>query len=317
MPLGDLTPPRRSCRTRPGSSASAPATTGKARARLTRGADRRVADAERCSRRGRGGTTPTWPSTCSAKWSRTCPGRLTARTSKRTLEARSASPGQAGSRSLPLPTGYFVRAVHRRRAGAAVDRSGSAASGQLWSTATDLARLEPSCAIPTRTCCSRQPWRTCTSCTGWPTRRRGRPAAGSGLQLFRRGERVFAGHTGGDARVRVPPLLFPSAGPGRRGRAHNSSGAPTGEPTGLAPRGEGARAPRDRRVAAIRGRRPSSSSSLGSLVVGGPRVRVLRPRRQAAGAPGRVTARGGARRVRAATATVATEPSGAVSAASR
>jgi CubicO group peptidase (beta-lactamase class C family) len=80
---------------------------------------------------------------------------------------------------------------------AALEMRGTSAAGGLWSTAGDLARwgsflLDPDPSILSSESAAEMPnVQAMVDNAGWTS------AHGLGLQLWRRGERVFAGHTGG------------------------------------------------------------------------------------------------------------------------
>jgi CubicO group peptidase (beta-lactamase class C family) len=131
----------------------------------------------------------------------------------------------------PVAKGYFVEPYSDAVREQPPDDIGLGASGQLWSTAADVARLgtflcdpDPNVLRPA-TAADMHVVHGMTDTTTWTA------GYGLGLQLFRRGERVFAGHTGGMPGF-VSILCY--ARLDRVGAVVlTSSGAPTGEPTGL------------------------------------------------------------------------------------
>ena len=145
-----------------------------------RGAARRHSPTpSRCSQPGRGGTTRTSPSRCSARSSR---ARTAARGSDalqdRILDPLGLVADDARRRADPAARGYFVEPVlGRAPAGADLDLGGAGALGQLWSTTGDLARWG---VIPRRratTACSTQRRsRRCRTCGDGRPRRAGRSA---------------------------------------------------------------------------------------------------------------------------------------------
>ena len=77
-----------------------------------------------------------------------------------------------------------------------LEQSGTSAAGGLWSTSADLARwagflLDPDPSILSNESAQQLPSVQTIADEGWTS------GHGLGLQLWRRGERVFAGHTGG------------------------------------------------------------------------------------------------------------------------
>ena len=133
--------------------------------------------------------------------------------------------------AVPVASGYFVEPYADTVQPQAPDDIGLGASGQLWSTASDIARLgqflcEPDASVLVpETVADMHLVQGMSDSGGWTS------GYGLGLQLFRRGERVFAGHTGG------MPGFAAVLSYARRERVGSvvltSSGAPTGEPTGF------------------------------------------------------------------------------------
>lgn len=133
----------------------------------------------------------------------------------------------------PAARGYFVEPYAETVRAESPAEIGLGASGQLWSTATDVARLgaflcdpdpDPDVLAPA-TVADMHAVQGMLDSSRWTA------GYGLGLQLFRRGDTIFAGHTGG------MPGFVSILSYVRRERTGSvvltSHGSPTGEPTGL------------------------------------------------------------------------------------
>ena len=131
----------------------------------------------------------------------------------------------------PVARGYFVEPYSDTVQSQPPEDIGLGASGQLWSTASDVARLGAFLCDPDPAVLSPATVADMHVVHGMVDSAAWNAGYGLGLQLFRRGERIFAGHTGG------MPGFVSVLSYARRQRTGSvvltSSGAPTGEPTGL------------------------------------------------------------------------------------
>ena len=151
----------------------------------------------RCCRRWRRGTTRTSPTRCSGWSSRGSRGRHSATTCRCGCSARSGSSGRRGARATDAALPYFVEpysdAVRREPV---LELGGKGGESGLYSTVGDLARwgaflCDPDESVLAASSVAEMHDLNVMAEADW-TR-----GWGLGLELWRRGERIFGGHTGG------------------------------------------------------------------------------------------------------------------------